>query len=79
MSDDEHAHDRMDVDVGKKLEDAHGDPSKTGVGAVEMAIDSDGVTGTWSEASRSLTEPASSTGTGRGAKGSDTASVSTAS
>lgn len=79
MSDDDHGGDRMDVDVGKKLEGAHGDPSKTRADETEMAIDSDGATGTWSEASRSLTEPASSTGTGRGAKGSDTASVSTAS
>ncbi|KAH8735032.1 hypothetical protein BGZ61DRAFT_443587 [Ilyonectria robusta] len=82
MSDDDHGGDRMDVDVGKKLEgahDEHGDPSKTRADEAEMAIDSDGATGTWSEASRSLTEPASSTGTGRGAKGSDTASVSTAS
>ncbi|KAH7155337.1 hypothetical protein B0J13DRAFT_618794 [Dactylonectria estremocensis] len=75
MSDDDRRGngDRMDVDadaaVSKKL---HGGSSK------EMAIDTDAaVVGTWSEASRSLTEPASSTGTGRGAKGSDTASVST--
>ncbi|KAH6996744.1 hypothetical protein EDB80DRAFT_896516 [Ilyonectria destructans] len=79
MSDDDHGDDRMDVDEGKKLEGAHGVPSKTRADEAEMAIDSDGATGTWSEASRSLTGPASSTGTGRGAKGSDTASVSTAS
>lgn len=79
MSDDDHGGDRMDLDVGKKLEGAHGVPSKTRADEAEMVIDSDGATGTWSEASRSLTEPPSSTGTGRGAKGSDTASVSTAS
>ncbi|KPM35242.1 hypothetical protein AK830_g11328, partial [Neonectria ditissima] len=74
--------DRMDVDedvAGKKLDAAHGDPSKTRTAGVAMAIDSDRVTGTWSEASRSLTEPESSSGIGRGAKGSDTASVSTSS
>ncbi|KAK7429223.1 hypothetical protein QQZ08_004233 [Neonectria magnoliae] len=74
--DDDHHHDRMDVD---KLDAAHGDPSKARSAGVAMAIDSDGVARAWSEASRSLTEPESSSGIGRGAKGSDTASVSTSS
>ncbi|KAK7413058.1 hypothetical protein QQX98_008066 [Neonectria punicea] len=76
---DDHHHDRMDVDLGTKLDAAPGDPSKTRSAGVAMAIDSDGVTRAWSEASRSLTEPESSSGIGRGAKGSDTASVSTSS
>lgn len=62
--------DRMDVDVdvvaGNKME--HETPK-----GVAMEMDAKPVPGTWSEASRSLTDPESSTG--RGAKGSDTAST----
>ncbi|KAI5462179.1 hypothetical protein BGZ63DRAFT_383179 [Mariannaea sp. PMI_226] len=84
--DEEDNRDPMDVDdegrghqddpLGKKLEhESQGDSSKTRAEAVEMNIDTiqNSVTGTWSEASRSLTDPESSTG--RGAKGSDTAST----
>ncbi|KAI8684610.1 Biogenesis of lysosome-related organelles complex 1 subunit 1 [Fusarium keratoplasticum] len=65
--------DEMDVDGPKKGVDDHG---KTGIEG--MAIDTGhGMPGTFSDASRSLTDPESSMG--RGTKGSDTASMSTAS
>ncbi|RSL71641.1 hypothetical protein CEP53_001436 [Fusarium sp. AF-6] len=66
--------DEMDVDGPKKGVDDHGKSSMDG-----MAIDTGhGMPGTFSDASRSLTDPESSMG--RGTKGgSDTASMSTAS
>ncbi|KAM0440810.1 hypothetical protein ACHAPT_000111 [Fusarium lateritium] len=68
--------DEMDVDDGpKKGVEDHG---KTRMEGVDMVIDArHGMQGTFSDASRSLTDPESSVG--RGAKGSDTASMSTAS
>lgn len=65
--------DEMDVDGPKKGVDDHGKASMEG-----MAIDTGhGMPGTFSDASRSLTDPESSMG--RETKGSDTASMSTAS
>ncbi|KAF5017031.1 hypothetical protein F66182_11107 [Fusarium sp. NRRL 66182] len=67
--------DEMDVDEGGTGKGV--DVRKTGLG-VEMEMDTEHhAPGTFSDTSRSLTEPESSVG--RGAKGSDTASMSTAS
>ncbi|UNI20242.1 hypothetical protein JDV02_006347 [Purpureocillium takamizusanense] len=66
----------MDVDLD--LAGRRGGPPGKDVETDAMAVDADGTRSAWSDTSRSLMEPESSTGTGR-AKGSDTASLSTGS
>ncbi|KAF4989972.1 hypothetical protein FDECE_14540 [Fusarium decemcellulare] len=72
--------DEMDVDESERGKgvDERNEQAKTSMDDVDMVIDTEHhVPGTFSDASRSLTDPESSMG--RGTKGSDTASMSTAS
>ncbi|KAJ6439599.1 cell morphogenesis protein Sog2 [Purpureocillium lavendulum] len=74
----EEASGRGDVDVDMDMDGVQGEPHGKDAETDAMAVDVDGTRSAWSDTSRSLMEPESSTGTGR-AKGSDTASLSTGS
>ncbi|POR32310.1 Uncharacterized protein TPAR_07454, partial [Tolypocladium paradoxum] len=67
--------DGMDVDVDVDSRD-DGAKGKASDEDVDVVMDTDGTRSAWSDASRSLMEPESSTGTGP-ARGSETASLST--
>lgn len=70
---------RSDVGVGNDRGDVDKRPDNADVEADKMVVDAqEGVATAWSDTSRSLHEPESSTGTGM-AKGSETASLSTSS
>ncbi|OAQ79949.1 GCN5-like 1 [Purpureocillium lilacinum] len=68
----------MDLDADGDVNGGQGGPHGKDAETDAMAVDADGTRSAWSDTSRSLMEPESSTGTGR-AKGSDTASLSTGS